>query len=53
VFRWLPTDDDPSSRVIIDVEPLGDDSLVRVTERRIEPAVTHSPQIGFEALASV
>jgi uncharacterized protein YndB with AHSA1/START domain len=52
-FRYLPTDDDPSSRVVIDIESLGDGSIVRVTERRIEPAVSHRHEIGFEAMASV
>jgi uncharacterized protein YndB with AHSA1/START domain len=52
-FRYLPTDDDPSSRVVINIEPLGDGSIVRVTERRIEPAVSHRHEIGFRAMASV
>ena len=52
-FRYLPTDEEPPSRVNIDIEPLGDGSVVRVTERRIEPAVTHRQEIGFRALARV
>jgi hypothetical protein len=47
VFRWL----DEPGRVVITVEPDGDGSIVRIIERRIEPAVSPTPSIGFKALA--
>jgi hypothetical protein len=43
-FRWLGED---PSRVDITLEPHGDGTLVRITETRIEPAVTPRPEIGF------
>lgn len=52
VFRWLPTDDDPSSRVAITITEVPDGSVVRVVETRIEAAVSPSPRIGFRALAN-
>ena len=53
VFRWLPTRDDESSRVAITIHEAPDGSIVRVTETRIESAVSPEPRIGFRALASV
>jgi uncharacterized protein YndB with AHSA1/START domain len=47
-FRWLGED---PSRVDITLDPKPDGTTVHVIERRIEPAVTPEPQIGFEALA--
>lgn len=51
VFRWLPTDDDPSSRVAITIVEVPDGTVLRVVETRIEAAVSPSPRIGFRALA--
>jgi uncharacterized protein YndB with AHSA1/START domain len=49
-FRWLGED---PSRVDITLEPTDDGTEIRVTETRIESAVTPTPQIGFKALAKV
>jgi hypothetical protein len=43
-FRYL--DDDPS-RVDIVLDPAPDGTRVHIEERRIEPAVTPRPEIGF------
>ncbi|MEX2394026.1 MAG: SRPBCC domain-containing protein [Actinomycetota bacterium] len=51
-FRWLGSDDDPASRVDITVEPVDEGSVISITEWRIEPAVSHTRRIGFEALAA-
>jgi uncharacterized protein YndB with AHSA1/START domain len=51
VFRWLPTDEDPSSRVAITIVEVPDGSVLRVVETRIEAAVSPTPRIGFRALA--
>jgi uncharacterized protein YndB with AHSA1/START domain len=53
VFRWLPADDDPSSRVAITIEEVPDGTALRVVETRIEAAVSPSPRIGFRPLARV
>ncbi len=53
IFRWLPTPDEPPSRVDITIDETDDGSILRVVERRFEAAVTPSPQIGFKALARV
>jgi uncharacterized protein YndB with AHSA1/START domain len=53
VFRWLPTLDEPASRVEIVIDEAPDGSVVHVVERRISPAVTPQPEIGFRALARV
>ena len=53
VFRWLPTLDEPPSRVEITIDETEAGSLVRVHETRIESAVTPVPQIGFKALARI
>lgn len=50
VFRWLPTSDEPASRVEIDVDEMPDGSIVRVVERRIASAVSPEQKIGFRAL---
>jgi uncharacterized protein YndB with AHSA1/START domain len=46
-FRYLGED---PSRVDITLEGTPDGTLVRVTETRIEPAVTPKPEIGFAKL---
>lgn len=51
IFRWLPTADEPPSRVDITIEGTDDGSVLRVVERLFEAAVTPVPQIGFKALA--
>ncbi len=51
VFRWLPTADEPPSRVGITIDEVTDGSVLRVVERRFEAAVTPVPRIGFKALA--
>lgn len=59
VFRWLPHERGPdgrvrrreSSRVVIDLEPCTDGTLVRVTETRVGSAGTPLPEIGFRPLA--
>jgi uncharacterized protein YndB with AHSA1/START domain len=51
IFRWLPTADEPPSRVDITIDETDDGSILRVVERRFEAAVTPVPQIGFKALA--
>lgn len=48
-FRWLGTTD--TSRVEITCEPVGDATLLRITERRIEAATTPTPTIGFRSHA--
>jgi uncharacterized protein YndB with AHSA1/START domain len=48
-FRWL----DEPSRVDITIEEAPDGTVLRVVERRIDAAVTPTPQIGFHALAKV
>lgn len=53
VFRWLPTDEDPSSRVAITIVEVPDGTVLRVVETRIEAAVSPSPRIGFRSLARV
>jgi uncharacterized protein YndB with AHSA1/START domain len=53
IFRWLPTADEPPSRVDITIDETADGSILRVVERRFEAAVTPVPQIGFKALARV
>ena len=53
IFRWLPTADEPPSRVDITIDETDDGSVLRVVERRYEAAVTPVPQIGFRALARV
>lgn len=53
VFRWLPTLDEAPSRVEIVIDEVPDGSVVHVIERRISPAVTPQPEIGFRALAKV
>ena len=52
-FRWLPTADEPPSRVDITIDETDDGSVLRVVEWRFEAAVTPVPQIGFRALARV
>jgi uncharacterized protein YndB with AHSA1/START domain len=47
VFRWVPSDDDPASRVEIEIDEDADGSAVRVIERQIEAAVSTRPRIGF------
>ena len=49
VFRWLPTIDEAPSRVEIEIDEIPDGSIVRVIERRISPAVSPEPEIGFLA----
>ncbi len=49
-FRWLGTD---PSRVDIALEELPDETLIRVIETRIEPAVSPTQEIGFKAMAKV
>jgi hypothetical protein len=49
-FRWLGPD---PSRVDITLEELPNETLIRVTETRIEPAVTPTQEIGFKAMAKV
>ncbi len=53
IFRWLPTGDEPPSRVDITIDETDDGSVLRVVERRYEAAVTPVAQIGFKALARV
>jgi uncharacterized protein YndB with AHSA1/START domain len=53
VFRWLPTADEPPSRVDITIDETDGGSVLRVVERRFEAAVTPVPRIGFRALARV
>ncbi|MGH2758851.1 MAG: SRPBCC domain-containing protein [Actinomycetota bacterium] len=48
-FRWLPTIDEPPSRVEIVIDEASDGSVVRVVERRIAAAVSPEPEIGFLA----
>ncbi|MEX0875104.1 MAG: SRPBCC domain-containing protein [Actinomycetota bacterium] len=60
-FRWLPyetgTDgvvrEREGSRVEIDCDEIGDATIVRVVERRVEAAVDPFPTIGFRSLARV
>jgi len=51
VFRWLPTSDEPASRVEITIDEIPDGAVVHVVERRISSAVTPTPEIGFRPLA--
>jgi uncharacterized protein YndB with AHSA1/START domain len=50
-FRWLPSATEPPSRVDITICPLGDGSVLRVTEWRFEASISAEPRIGFKALA--
>jgi len=49
-FRWLGED---PSRVDITLEPNEGGTIVRVSETRIESAVSPTPRIGFKALSPV
>lgn len=59
VFRWLPPERTAdgrerrreSSRVAILLEPIGPDTLIRITETRVGSAGTPRPQIGFRPRA--
>ena len=59
VFRYLPFERTPdggsrrreSSRVAIQIEPYGDQTVIRITETRVGSAGTPRPQIGFHARA--
>lgn len=59
VFRYLPHERDAlgrttrgeSSRVAIHLEPLGDQTIIRITETRVGSAGTPRPQIGFRPFA--
>ena len=59
VFRWLPFERGAdgrsrhrdSSRVAIHLEPIGDDTVIRITETRVGSAGTPRPQLGFRPLA--
>ena len=51
IFRWLPSSDEPPSRVDITIDETAEGSVLRVVERRMEAAVTPLPRIGFKALA--
>lgn len=53
IFRWLPTIDEPASRVEIVIDEIPDGSIVRVVERRIATAVSPEQEIGFRALAKI
>lgn len=52
-FRWLPTADEPPSRVDITIDGTEQGSILRVVEWRFEAAVSPVPEIGFRALARV
>lgn len=59
VFRWLPGERGAdgrmrrreSSRVVIDLEPFGDSTVMRVAETRVGSAGTPLPDIGFRAMS--
>jgi uncharacterized protein YndB with AHSA1/START domain len=51
IFRWLPSADEPPSRVDITIAEVPDGSVLRVVERRFEASVDPVPRIGFKALA--
>lgn len=52
-FRYLPDDNEVTSRVDITLDEIPNGTILRVVERRIESAVSSTPQIGFKALARV
>lgn len=52
-FRWLPDEDGSVSRVEIEIDETQDGTRVRVTETKMEAAVSPSQRIGFRSLASV
>lgn len=57
VFRYLPYERTPDgrsrrgepSRVAINLEPFGEQTVIRITETRVGSAGTPRPQIGFHA----
>lgn len=59
VFRWLPFERGAdgrsrhrdSSRVAIHLEPIGEETVIRITETRVGSAGTPRPQLGFRPLA--
>lgn len=61
IFRWLPFESTPdgstrnreSSRVAIHLEPIGPDTLIRITETRVGSAGTPLPEMGFRPYARV